>query len=724
MLEGLEGVLCLIDDVLVFGKNQQEHDARLKAVLERLQSKKVTLNGDKCEFSKTQLKFLGHLVDQNGIQADPEKTAAIVKMKPPENVTELRRFMGMVNQLGKFSKNLAEISRPLRELLSKRNAWVWGPAQDKAFARIKAELTKPMVLALYDPNAPTKISADASSYGLGAVLLQQSGSVWKPVAYASRAMTDTETHYAQIEKEALATTWACEKFAGYILGIRIQIETDHKPLVPLLGTKHLDDLPPRVLRFRLRLNRFNYSISHVPGKYLYTADTLSRAPIPATSEETDLQDVAESLMEMCVNHLPASNQRLEEYRTAQAADHICSSVINYCRHGWPDKGKVNADIKPYWNARGEFTVHNGLLLHGRQIVVPKVLQKETLTKIHQGRQGVQRCRLRAKQSVWWPSMSQHIDNFVKGCPTCVKDATPNSEPMIQTELPDFPWQRVASDLFMLNGVNYLLVVDYFSRFPEVIKLKTTTSASIIEAFKAIFSRYGVPETLVSDNGPQYTSQEFSEFTKSYNFCHVTSSPHFPQSNGQAERMVKTAKKLLKESDDPYMALLTYRTTPFPWCGHSPAELLMGRKLRANLPLTKEQLSPQWPDLEEFKRQNKAFKSKQKRDYDRRHSVRPLPQIPNGAKAWDTSGDQPVSGRVVAPTKAPRSYIVETPGGRVRRNRRHLNVEPEDTEGDQGEKEPDPPDPSPPRRIVTRSRTGTVVPPPDCFDPIRRKGDVA
>ena len=116
-------MLCLIDDVLVFRKNQQEYDARLKAVLERLQSKKVTLNGDKCEFSKTQLKLLGHLVDQNGIQADPKKMAAIVKMKPPENVTELRRFMGMVNQLGKFSKNLAEISRPLRELLSKRNAW-------------------------------------------------------------------------------------------------------------------------------------------------------------------------------------------------------------------------------------------------------------------------------------------------------------------------------------------------------------------------------------------------------------------------------------------------------------------------------------------------------------------------------------------------------------------------------------------------------------------------
>ena len=227
---------------------------------------------------------------------------------------------------------------PLRELLSKKSTWLWGPAQDEAFAHIKEELTRPTVLTLYDPETPTKISADASSHGLGAVLMQQSESTWKPVAYASHAMSDTERHYAQIEKEALATTWACENFSGYILGKRILIETDHKPLVPLLGTKHLDDLPPRVLRFRLRLNRFDYSISHVPEKYLYTADTLSRAPIPATEEDASLQDEAESLMEMCVDHLPASKQRLEEYRRAQAADHICSSVINYCRHNWPDKG--------------------------------------------------------------------------------------------------------------------------------------------------------------------------------------------------------------------------------------------------------------------------------------------------------------------------------------------------------------------------------------------------
>jgi len=350
ILSGLDGVLCLMDDVLVFGKDKKEHDERLMAALRRIQAAGATLNPSKCEFRKEQLKFLGHLVDGEGIRADPNKTSAIMEMKPPTNISELRRFMGMVNQLGKFSQNLADLTQPLRQLLSRNSTWLWGPDQDRAFAEVKAALTKPTVLTLYNPLAPTKVCADASSYGLGAVLMQKSDSQWKPVAYASRSMTETEKRYAQIEKEALATTWACEKFSTYILGMRFLIETDHKPLVPLLGTKHLDSLPPRILRFRLRLARFNYSILHVPGKLLYTADTLSRAPSTSTQNDVRLQEEAEAVMELYVAHLPASTERLDEYRRAQAKDHICWSVmIKCCRNGWPEKN-IEAAIKPYWKA--------------------------------------------------------------------------------------------------------------------------------------------------------------------------------------------------------------------------------------------------------------------------------------------------------------------------------------------------------------------------------------
>ena len=175
------------------------------------------------------------------------------------------------------------------------------------------------------------------------------GKEWRPVAYASRAMTETETRYAQIEKEALAITWACEKFSTYILGKHISIETDHKPLVPILGSKHLDNLPPRVLRFRLRLMRFSYSITHVAGKLLYTADALSRAPLREDNpENSDKQAEVESFIATIIASLPASQLRLLGYQNAQAADSICSRIITYCKSGWP-RSCNDSDLKPYWN---------------------------------------------------------------------------------------------------------------------------------------------------------------------------------------------------------------------------------------------------------------------------------------------------------------------------------------------------------------------------------------
>ena len=218
LLEGLDGVVCVMDDILMFGRTKHEHDSRLWAVLRQLSSAGVTLNSRKCEFNKTQITFLGHVINHQGISADPNKTAAIDQMESPKSITELRRFLGMVNQLGKFSPHIAELSKPLRDLLSAKNAWLWTPAQDEAFTSLKKELTSPNILALYDPNAETTVSADASSHGLGAVLLQKANHKWQPVAYASRSMTNTECRYAQIEKEALAATWACEKFATYIQG--------------------------------------------------------------------------------------------------------------------------------------------------------------------------------------------------------------------------------------------------------------------------------------------------------------------------------------------------------------------------------------------------------------------------------------------------------------------------------------------------------------------------
>eukprot|EP00731_Ephydatia_muelleri_P036767 Em0321g6a len=356
VLSGLDGIVCQMDDTLVFGKSQEEHDKRLLTTLSRIQSAVLVFR-----------LILRRL--------QPSKD-----MPPPKNISDLRRFMGMVTQLGKFTPNLAELSQPLRELLSTKRCWCWGPDQVESFTNIKTELTKPAVLAFYNPANETKVSADASSHGLGAVLLQMEANAWKPEAFASRSMSSTKVRYAQIEKEALATTWACERFRDYLVGKRFCIETDHKPLVPLLSSTHLDNLPPRVLRFRLRLMRFDYSIVHVPGKLLYTADTLSRAPTTLPDADSNaLQDEVEGFVSNVTKCLPATEGKLQTYRVFQASDPECVQIMKYCRFGWPEKHCISDGTKPYWVHRGLLTIQDDLLLFGSRIVVPRASVEKHLT---------------------------------------------------------------------------------------------------------------------------------------------------------------------------------------------------------------------------------------------------------------------------------------------------------------------------------------------------------
>ena len=195
LLEGLDGVHCHMDDFLIFGRNQSEHDTCLLAFRSACTLQASPVNAEKCLFEEESVRFLEFTIDKRAIREDLEKTFAILQMEPPRTVTELRRFMGMVNQLGKFSSTLTETSRPLKELLCKDRAWVWGPSQEEAFTAIKAELVKPTVLAHYDPTAETKISADATSYGVGAALLQEHKGKWRPIfCITGLALSETEQH--------------------------------------------------------------------------------------------------------------------------------------------------------------------------------------------------------------------------------------------------------------------------------------------------------------------------------------------------------------------------------------------------------------------------------------------------------------------------------------------------------------------------------------------------
>ncbi len=669
ILEGTPGVACQIDDVLVSGRTSEEHDARLKVVLDKIRNAGVTLNGDKCMFRQTCIKFLGFIIDESGVKADPEKIAAITNMKEPTSVAEVRRFLGMVNFLSKFSPSLAEQSKPIRDLLHSDSAWCWDQPQQRAFDAMKKEISSTPTLAHYDSAKKTKVSADASSYGLGAVLLQAKDDKWKPVAYASRALTKTEQRYAQIEKEALATTWACERFSMYITGLRFSIETDHKPLISLLGTKDLDLLPLRIQRFRMRLMRFDYSIGYIPGKNLVLADTLSRAQLSSQPSDTEdeLSQETNAYVDSVLQAIPATEGRLEELRSELAQDEVCKQLMEYCQTGWPDRSNLYGALKAYFAVRHDLTVERGLLLRGRRLVIPMSMRLDMMDRLHKGHQGIVKCRQRAKQTVWWPGLSKQLQALVENCTECIKERINPPEPLMPTSLPERPWQRVGSDLFHLNGANYLLVIDYYSRYIEIAKLSMTTSQDIINHMKSMFARHGIPEILMSDNGPQFSAELFQTFAGEFGFKHVTSSPKFPQSNGEAERAVQTVKSLLKKERDPYLALLVYRSTPLQ-NGFSPSELLMGRRLRTTVPVLPELLNPKIPDLNVLRSKEAQSRSSQKANFDWRHRARDLVQLEPGQTIWAKD-----IGHATVQEKAetPRSYNIETSSGSYRRNRRDL-----------------------------------------------------
>ena len=668
--EGLEGVVCHMDDLLVWGSTQEQHDSRLHAVLQKMVTAGMTLNVDKCEISKQEVKFLGHIISDKGVKSDPAKTSAVREMAEPTNVSELRSFLGMVNQLGKFVPQLAEKDKPLRDLLSKKNHWIWGVDQVRAFKELKEELSSTPVLALYDPNKETKVSADASSFGLGAVLLQKWSDVWRPVAYASRSLSSVEQRYAQVEKEALALTWACERFRDFLIGQHFELETDHKPLLSLLGAQALDTLPPRIQRFRMRLMGYSYTISHVAGKDLWTADTLSRAPLraEATRADNELMESTNIYVDSIMDNLPVSATYMDTLRENLRADSVCSAVMKMCQDGWPDNSSCTSLLKLYWAERAYLTVQDGLLLKGTRLVIPSAMRNDVLAKIHQGHQGVVKCRERARQSVWWPGLSQQLNELVQNCRTCIKERTNHTEPLMPSDLPERPWQKLGADLFTLKGKMYLLVVDYYSRYVEVANLSLTKSADITAHLKSMFAHHGIPEVLVSDNGPQFAARGFTTFAANYGFQHVTSSPKFPQSNGESERAVQTVKNLLKKAEDPYLALLAYRTTPLK-NGFSPAELLMGRRLRTTVPTLPSLLKPSLLPSAAVSAKEREMRLEEQRRFDRRHRAHVLSKLAPGQEVWVT--DSKVTGTVVGTHATPRSYMVDVPHGTVRRNRHHL-----------------------------------------------------
>ena len=544
----------------------------------------LSLNSKKMQFKSTDCKFFGHRLTLDGIKVDPKKIEAIIQMDPPQNVANLQSFNGMINYLKKFSPVLSKLSEPLRRLCKSGVEWAWESEQQDAFEAIKQVITTLPVLAYFDKNKKHTIQCDASKKGLGAVLLQES----KPVMHVSRALTETEQRYSNIERELLAIVFALERLNHYTFGRTITVQSDHQPLQSI-WKKSIVSTSPRLQRLLLRLAHYDLNIEFLRGKENVIADALSRVcPLQSTHPKTIDSNIDVVPVHHITRSTPVSKTRLQELRCATQSDPTLSSLTKIVHEGWPQSKKdCPEQLLDFWSFRQEISEEDGLLYKSHRLIMLYSERLETLKVLHLGHYAVDKMQLRALETVYWPGINKDILRCYQSCKTCIKySKSQRNEPLQSHPTPEAPWHTVATDLFETKNSKYLLIVDYYSRFPVLRKLSSTTSRVLIQEMKAVFAELGVPSVIVSDGGPQYTATEFQDFTRHWQIEHRLSSPRNPQSNGMAEHFVQTMKasliKTIEEGEDVDLALLTYKTTPLNHRLPSPAELLNSRKYKTLL----------------------------------------------------------------------------------------------------------------------------------------------
>ena len=388
LLHDLPGVVLYMDDILVFGSSKSQHDERLKKVLDVIQSSGLKLNKNKCKFRVTSLDFLGHTVSADGIRPSHDKVRAVLELDTPSDVSSLRHCLGVMNYLARFCPQLSSQLQPLHTLLQSGRAWMWTEKHQMAFDEAKQIIAQAPVLAYFNLKNQTVVSADASSYGLGAVILQkQDDGQLQPIAFASRTLTAAEKNYAQIEKECLALTLACERFSQFLCGLQsFELLTDHRPLIPLINAKDIDQVPLRCQRLIIRLMKFNPLVKFVPGKDQVIADALSRLPLRhETSHETQAEEVelfADSLVSSSM-----SPSRIQQVKEATLKDEDLQIAIQLTKEGWPENSKnVPLQLKKLFHLRKNLSVIDGLLLYENRIYIPSdpELRRYIMERIHDG----------------------------------------------------------------------------------------------------------------------------------------------------------------------------------------------------------------------------------------------------------------------------------------------------------------------------------------------------
>ena len=659
VLEGQEGCRCYLDDLLLFGDDEQELLRRLDEVLGRLERQGLRLAAGKCKLMVPEVEFLGWKVTADGIAPTDSGVAAVLKAPEPTDVNQLRSLLGSITYFGRLLPDLSTVLAPLYDLMRKGVAWSWTRRCSDAVRKVKSMLTSPPVLMRYDPTLPLKLVTDASSVGVGAALMHvMPDGAERPVMYASRTLTQTERKYAQVEREAAAVSYGVNRFHRFLYGRPFTLVVDNRALSRILSPdRNLPSLAAaRLQRYALQLAAYSYTVELRRSEEMHVADSLSRLAVPCSSSEQreiDGEEAAGTYLMYLDGVTPALTAAA--LVTATRRDPVLAKVLTFVRCGWP--GEVEPALTAFKRRRDELSTDGECLVWGGRIVIPQRLRAGVLRELHEGHLGASKMKNLARRYVWWPGLDAELEGLARDCEFCgeKRGAPPRSE-LHPWEPAGGPWERLHVDFAgPFRGTSFFVVYDSYTKWLEVVAMGDTGAERSIQELRAMFARYGIPRQLVSDNGPQFTSAPFAEFLARNGVRHVRVAPYHPSSNGAAERAVQTVKNGLKAalrdggslSQRLQKFLLAYRAAPHAATGRSPAEMMFGRNVRTRLDLLRS-------DPEE------KMREQQQRQWSAAGGPRPLRSFSIGDSVWARHYGGPQKWRrgTVAARTGPVSYEVD------------------------------------------------------------------
>ena len=581
-----------LDDIVVATPTFEEHMYWLGKVLGKITEAGLTINPEKCEFCRSQVRYLGFILQEGGLTVDPEKTRPILEYPAPRNLKQLRRFLGMSSWYRRFIPQFATISEPLTRLLKKGKRCEWGNDQARAFNSLREHLVDAPTLICPNFEEPFVLQTDASSVGLGAVLTQTVASEERVIAFASRALSDTEKRYSVTEQECLAVIWAIQKFRPYLEGYRFTVITDHSSLRWLHNLKNPTG---RLARWALELLEYDYEVIHRKGALHHVPDALSRMfEDPESSESTKITEFTEITETACMNaamdRMEWNNTEDEWYR--KRLREVAKHPEKYTQWKIVDDRLYFLRPKPVISEIVED-------LDRWKLVLPKEYRTEALRESHDVPQaahlGVEKTYQRVAVQYFWPNLFRDVTNYVRMCDLCQRTKVEQAKPagLMGRRIADGPWTVIAADIVgplprSKAGFQYILVIqDLFTKWVECRALRSATGPKIREAIgDLIISRWGCPQFILTDNGTEFINKTLKAFCEDHNIIHTTVPPYHPQAN-PVERVNRILKTMIiafigrdhREWDEHLSEFrFAYNTAFHSSIGVSPAFLNLGREL--------------------------------------------------------------------------------------------------------------------------------------------------